>query len=83
MSPAPANRLPAELEPIRAWRKTAGITSHRLPFRLYLDAEHLLPAVRLLFDHGYFSRTSLASTWTRDHAGLPFDRYDAAQRWSA
>lgn len=82
MSPAPENRLPAELEPIRAWRKTAGdYPRSGCHFDLYLDAEHLLPAVRLLFDRGYFLE-DLAGVDVEEGIMLVyhFDRYDTARR---
>jgi NADH-quinone oxidoreductase subunit C len=82
MSAAPENRLPAELEAIRAWRKTCG----EYPLSgchcdLYLDVDQLLPAVRLLFDKGYFLE-DIAGVDVQEGIMLVyhFDRYDAAQR---
>jgi NADH-quinone oxidoreductase subunit C len=82
MSRAPANRLPAELESITAWRKTlGGYPQSGSHFDLCLDIDHLVPAVRSLYDSGYF---------LEDIAGVDvdegimliyhFDRYEAARR---
>lgn len=82
MSPVPENRLPAELESIRAWRKSAGDYARSgCHFDLYLDIDQLLPAVRLLFDHGYFLE-DLSGVDVDEGIMLVyhFDRYEAARR---
>ena len=82
MSTAPENRLPAELESIPAWRKSRGdYPRSGCHFDLCLDADQLLPAVRLLFTHGYFIE-DIAGVDVQEGIMLVyhFDRYDAAQR---
>lgn len=82
MSPVPENRLPAELESIRAWRKNAGnYPNSGCHFDIYLDVDQLLSAVRLLFDQGYFLE-DLAGVDVEEGIMLVyhFDRYAAARR---
>ena len=82
MSTASENRLPAGLESIPAWRKTGGGYPHNgCHFDLWLDANQLLPAVRRLFDHGYFIE-DIVGVDVQEGILLVyhFDRYEAAQR---
>jgi NADH-quinone oxidoreductase subunit C len=76
------NRLPAELESIPAWRKTPGdYPRSGCHFDLCIDADRLLPAVRRLFDHGYFIE-DIAGVDVDEGIMLVyhFDRYEASQR---
>jgi NADH-quinone oxidoreductase subunit C len=82
MSSAPATRLPVELESIAAWRTSTGdYPRSGCHFDLWLDVDQLLPAVRLLFDHGYFIE-DIAGVDVQEGIMLVyhFDRYDAARR---
>jgi NADH-quinone oxidoreductase subunit C len=82
MNPIPENRWPAELESIPAWRKTSGdYPRSGCHFNLCLDVDDLLPAVRLLFDRGYFLE-DIAAIDVEEGIMLVyhFDRYDACRR---
>jgi NADH-quinone oxidoreductase subunit C len=82
MSPIPEHRLPDELEPIPAWRRVSGDYRHSgCHDDLSIEAEHLLPAVRRLFDAGYFIEDI---TGVDVEEGIlllyHFDRTDASRR---
>jgi NADH-quinone oxidoreductase subunit C len=82
MSPATENRLPAELESIPAWRTTCGAYLRSgCHFDLWLDPGHLVPAVQILFEHGYFLE-DIAGVDVQEGVMLVyhFDRYEAARR---
>jgi NADH-quinone oxidoreductase subunit C len=82
MSPAPENRLPKEVEALPAWRKITGDYRHSgCHADLSVEPAHLLPAVRLLFDGGYFLE-DIAGVDVEEGIMLVyhFDRYDASQR---
>jgi hypothetical protein len=85
MSPVPLNSLPAELESIPAWRSIpGGYARSGCHFDLCLEADHLLPAVRRLFDHGYFLE-DIVGVDVEEGIMLiyHFDRYEAARRPAA
>lgn len=82
MSSPSQSGLESDLSGIQAWRKTAGdyeTTGYSAAF--FLDAEHLRPAVKLLFDKGYFLE-DIAGVDVEEGIMLVyhFDRYDAARR---
>ena len=82
MSQVPENRLPVELEPIPAWRKMPGdYPRSGCHADLSIEAAQLLPAVRLLFDRGYFLE-DIAGVDVEEGIMLVyhFDRYDASRR---
>jgi NADH-quinone oxidoreductase subunit C len=82
MSQAPENRLPVELESLPAWRKITGDYRHSgCHADLSVEPAHLLAAVRLLFDGGYFLE-DIAGVDVEEGIMLVyhFDRYDASQR---
>ncbi len=82
MSPLPMDRLPPELESIPAWRSTpGGYARSGCHFDLCLEADHLLPAVRRLFDHGYFLEDIVGVDVEEGFMLIyHFDRYEAARR---
>jgi NADH-quinone oxidoreductase subunit C len=82
VSQVPENRLPAELETLPAWRKApADYPQTGCRADLSVEADQLLPAVRLLFDRGYFLE-DIAGVDVEEGIMLVyhFDRYDASRR---
>lgn len=82
MSQEHENRLPAELETISAWRKSpADYARSGCRADLSVEAGQLLPAVRLLFDRGYFLE-DIAGVDVEEGIMIVyhFDRYDASGR---